>query len=434
MYTYTFQQALLYEIVVNSMMIILYRKVTNDLDWKVFAFFVVIMSCVGPFLGDTVQLVMLFIFIVLRRHWFKEVHSFNTLAFVILLCIDMLLADASTFLTSAIFPATSWNSMIITIIINVVLYLILIKIVSSQKKRIDFLKVIFEEENLLKVTINFSIVIFLSLQIIHFVADVLEISVVIQWLIILVIAFFIVSDIVMISYFVINYRMILKERTKRQQRQTLEKYTANLEENYTQLRKFKHDYQNILLSMGGYIIEDDREGLKEYYEKIVLKTGQEIMNDNMRFDGLENIKVPAIRSLTYQKLVKAQQLGVETNLEVRDPFSKVAVDIITVVRILGILLDNAIEATADQNKGIISIAYVVQSDGDLEVIVQNTVKNDNQVELNKIFEDGYTTKGNGHGMGLSNVKKLVDETPNTTLEIRIVGGQYRTIIGFMGVN
>lgn len=420
---------------VNVMMIILYRKVANDFNWKAFAFFVVIMSGIGPFLGDAVQFVMLFIFIIVRRYRFKRSYSFNTLAFVIILCVDMLLADASTFLTSAIFLSNSWKSMIITIGINVVPYLILIKIVSSQKGRIDFFKVIFEEEEkLLKVTINLSIIIFLSLQAIHFVADVMKISVVIQWLIILVIAFFVIVDIVMISYFVVNYRIILRERTKRQQRQTLEKYTANLEENYTQLRKFKHDYQNILLSMGGYIIEDDREGLKEYYEKIVLKTGQEIMSDNMRFDGLENIKVPAIRSLTYQKLVKAQQLGIKTKLEVRDPFSKVTVDIITVVRILGILLDNAIEATADQNKGIISIAYVVQSDGDLEVIVQNTVKNDDQVELNKIFEDGYTTKGNGHGMGLSNVKKLVDETPNTTLEIRIVGGQYRTIIGFMGVN
>ena len=433
MYQVSIFEAIIFDIVTNMMMMILYTRLLSKKMILKFILFAVVAGLVTPFVGDLAQILMLILY--LGQHLFTrhKIISFNTIAFVSVLCVDMVLAEESTFLAHHVYNPN--YSAVVALLVNIFLYILAIHFLSFVKGPINkFRNSPLTTKKLISTVINFILIVFISLQTINFAADILENAIELQWLIIMLMIFFISSTMAVMFYFVKSSWMYLKEKNEKQQRQFLEKYTANLEENYTQLRKFKHDYQNILLSMGEYIIEDDREGLKEYYEKIVLKTGQEIMSDNMRFDGLENIKVPAIRSLTYQKLVKAQQLGIETNLEVRDPFSKVAVDIITVVRILGILLDNAIEATADQNKGIISIAYVVQSDGDLEVIVQNTVKNDNQVELNKIFEDGYTTKGNGHGKGLSNVKKLVDETPNTTLEIRIVGGQYRTIIGFMGVN
>lgn len=47
----------------------------------------------------------------------------------------------------------------------------------------------------------------------------------------------------------------------------LQEYTNQIENMYSSLRSFKHDYSNIMLSMSGYIETNDMEGLREYFEK-----------------------------------------------------------------------------------------------------------------------------------------------------------------------
>ncbi len=45
----------------------------------------------------------------------------------------------------------------------------------------------------------------------------------------------------------------------------LQEYTNQIENMYSSLRSFKHDYSNIMLSMSGYIEANDMEGLKNYF-------------------------------------------------------------------------------------------------------------------------------------------------------------------------
>lgn len=71
------------------------------------------------------------------------------------------------------------------------------------------------------------------------------------------------------------------------------------------------------------------------------------------------------------------------------------------LRIVGILLDNAIEATATQ--GIIDILLVPATD-ELTITVINTVPAD--FKLARLNQIGYTTKGDNHGNGLANIREL----------------------------
>lgn len=50
----------------------------------------------------------------------------------------------------------------------------------------------------------------------------------------------------------------------------LQEYTNQIENMYSSLRSFKHDYSNIMLSMSGYIEANDMDGLKEYFDKEIL--------------------------------------------------------------------------------------------------------------------------------------------------------------------
>ena len=70
---------------------------------------------------------------------------------------------------------------------------------------------------------------------------------------------------------------MFEQEYKEKEFSQLKEYTDLLENVSTDLRKFKHDYINILLTLGGYIDEGDLKGLKEFYNKDLLpETGKHV--------------------------------------------------------------------------------------------------------------------------------------------------------------
>lgn len=430
MYIYSVNQIIFSDIITNILMMLFFSRLVNTRYCKIrYTIFAIFIGLIGWFFVDIAESVTLLVFSIYYVYQRKCWYSFETLAFIFVLCCDTLLANLSTFLVHLIFEQTSWASMFLTIAINACLYLVLmLSVPFVSDKLTNFKTSNLNDQRLLKIVINFALVIFLSLQLIQFVADIFDIAVVFQWLLILFTSFFIIATIIVMFYFIRSYQIILKKRAEEKEKQTLAAYTEKLETNYTHLRKFKHDYQNILLSLSEYIKQSNQPDLKSYYAQIVDQTQQILETDNLRFDGLEYIKIPALRSLTYQKLVIARQCGIKTYLEARTDITETPINIVKLIRVLGILFDNAIEETQQQENGSIRIAYIKYNATELEIIIQNTVATGSNVVINKIFNDGYTTKGNGHGTGLSTVKKIIDNTPNMTLETKMLAGQYRIII------
>lgn len=434
MYTATMMQIMVSDTVSNFLLLILYSRIVKQKP-RLFLFFIlaVIGARVGVFMGDLIQSFFLLVFglyrCIRRRKW----TSFNTLVFIFILSSYMVLADCSTFIGHLIFKelTLSWPNVVLMTAISALFYLVLIVGYPLTEARITtFKSTNLVQPALLKIVINFALTIFLALQFIQFTADVLDIAVFFQWLLILFATFFIGATVVVMIYFIRTYQIRLKQKAAAQAQANLAKYTNELAANYQQLRKFKHDYQNILLSLSGYITQTNEPELKTYYQKIVAQTNQTLITDNLRFDGLEQLQLPALRSLTYQKLATARQLNIVTHLEVREPITTVPVDIVKLVRVLGILFDNALEAVQKQEQGVIRIAYVRLNANEQEIVIQNTLPT--ALPLNQLFKDTYTTKGGGHGTGLATVKQIIDQTPNMALEISQAAGEYRVVVILTG--
>lgn len=84
-------------------------------------------------------------------------------------------------------------------------------------------------------------------------------------------------------------------------------------------------------------------------------------------------------------------------------------------RILGILLDNAIEASYECDEKIINITFRNDIKNTRQLItIENTYKN-KQIDMNKIFEKGITEKENHTGLGLWEVRKIVKKNNNVNL-------------------
>ena len=143
-----------------------------------------------------------------------------------------------------------------------------------------------------------------------------------------------------ILVFTINKENKLKNQQI--QYKNLEEYTAKLEELYTDMRKFRHDYINILASMWGFIDEGNMDGLKDYFINKIQPLNVKINSNNYKFGLLKNINIPEIKGLVSSKVIKAQELGIDVFIDIMEPIDKIEVDIIEMVRSLGIILDNAI--------------------------------------------------------------------------------------------
>jgi len=200
-------------------------------------------------------------------------------------------------------------------------------------------------------------------------------------------------------------------------------YTQQMEQQQTILRQFKHDHQNILLSIEGYLMTHDYTRLNEYFYSSIKATSEAITNDNFTLDRLGNIKVPEIKVTLASKLLLAQSVGIDISLEANDIIDHIPMGSVAVVRMLGIIMDNAIEELVELGNGKLMVACYVVGDG-ITFVVQNTCRPDIQ-KLHELEQVGFSTKGEGRGLGLSNLTGIADTYPdNISLQTSIEEGNF----------
>ena len=149
-----------------------------------------------------------------------------------------------------------------------------------------------------------------------------------------------------------KFALLMKE----QEQKTFQDYTLQLETQQLAMRRFKHDYQNILISIDSFLEEDDLAGLKTYYNTKIKAASEVITKSDFALDGLSKIKLPEIKSVLLSKLMMAQNLGINVTFEAHEDIDHINVDSIALLRALGIILDNAIEELTALGRGKLTVA------------------------------------------------------------------------------
>lgn len=213
---------------------------------------------------------------------------------------------------------------------------------------------------------------------------------------------------------------------EKQQVENLKEYTRQIEIMYGDLRRFKHDYVNILTSMSGYMDEKDYEGLQQYFRTEVLQTGRDMERENYRLNQLGNIKIPVLKGLLSSKLIYAHELGLDVVIDIMDEIEYLDIQLLDLSRVMGIYLDNAIDAAGACKHGKL-VFSMVKSDNSVTIIVENTTE-DTDISLSKLGQNGYTTKGLGRGMGLYNVRQILLKYPHIVKETVVENGNFRQVL------
>ena len=229
----------------------------------------------------------------------------------------------------------------------------------------------------------------------------------------------IVSILSLFAYFFISIYSLLnttKLETTSRNLTEAQLYNKTLSLLHDKMRGFKHDFHNIVQGIGGYISTNDMEGLKKYYSQL-LKDCDQV--NNLTALNPSIINNSAIYNVMADKYHKADELGVQINLAIFMDLNEIEqhMKIYEFTRILGILMDNAIEATAECKDKIIHVTFRKEENRKrILMIIENTYLNKN-VDIDRIFDKDYSTKSKttNSGLGLWEVRQVLKKNNNLNL-------------------
>lgn len=228
-----------------------------------------------------------------------------------------------------------------------------------------------------------------------------------------------ISILSLLTYFVISFYSLLstdKLDTTTRDLEEAQLYNKTLTILHDSIRGFKHDFHNIVQSIGGYADRGDLEGLRVYYRQLLQDCGR---TNNLTALNPEVINNPAIYNVMATKYHKADEIGVQINLGIFIDLNDIEkhMKIYEFTRILGILLDNAIEAASECENKIIHVSFrKEQNRRRLLVVIDNTYKN-KDINVDKIYEKDFSTKSKttNSGLGLWEVRQILKKNNNLNL-------------------
>ena len=197
------------------------------------------------------------------------------------------------------------------------------------------------------------------------------------------------------------------------QLQNLSNYSQQVEGLYQEIRSFRHDYANILSSLKIGIDQKDINLVSQVYDSVLKNSGEKLKGKRFDVAHLRNINDLALKSLLLSKLSEAQNLSVPVSLEIGEQFSIKNMEQIDFLTITSILLDNAIESAAE---GGIAVCFLEDTEWNKLVMIVKNSTLEREIELRDIFKRDNSSKGEGRGIGLANVRRILKSYPNVCLK------------------
>ena len=237
----------------------------------------------------------------------------------------------------------------------------------------------------------------------------------------------------LLIFFAMNSHKVRVEKEialkqKKFEQEHLQTYTDEIVGLYNEIRGFRHDYAGMLVSMQMAIDSGDLQEINRVYNEVLVKANQKLRSDKYTYFDLNNIEDTALRSLIAQSIVYARNKDVEFTLEVKDIITRLSIDLLDLVRIMSVLLNNAVEGAAESYSKQMEVA-VIKMDLETVIVIQNSCKII-MTPSEDLFELGFSTKGRNRGIGLNNVKEILDKYENIILETEMEDSKFRQIIRF----
>lgn len=194
------------------------------------------------------------------------------------------------------------------------------------------------------------------------------------------------------------------------QYENLSTYTKEVERLYQNMRAFRHDYISLLSTMKGYIDQNDSVALKGYFYQKILPAGREMTDADNRLGMLGRVKNEPLKSLLSAKMITAQNMGLNVNIEINEDIDDLSIDMTDFIRVMGIFLTNAAEAAVETDEKEVHLVFIGEQNR-VTVLVKNTSQ-PLTGPVHVLMQNEKTTKEGHSGIGLFIAKKILDSYKN----------------------
>lgn len=214
---------------------------------------------------------------------------------------------------------------------------------------------------------------------------------------------------------------------------SLIEFMNSYEEKIDELRIQSHENKNQLLNIKSKIIDKDKnKNIIEYIDSIL---NEKVQLDKGKYSKLKYLPSNGFKGMFYYKISKAEELGIQISINISAGIKKSvlhnmnAEDYKQLCRIIGVYLDNAIEASAISNEKLLGIEIYLNNN-DVEIIISNSYLG--EVDIKNVNEKGYSTKGKSHGYGLPLVKNILENSDIFSSETTTCNGIYTQKLNIKG--
>ena len=188
-----------------------------------------------------------------------------------------------------------------------------------------------------------------------------------------------------------------------------ELYIQNLESVQREMRLFRHDYKNMMSGIYLQAEEGNLAAVQSFINQMTEDFDRQVGEKICQMTQLGNIKIPELKGLLAAKLVRVQSRNIKCSLEVWEPVEKISMPVCDLCRAIGILLDNAAEAVEEMETPTFT-CMITTSRECTTILIKNPVSH--PVLMAEIWKEGYSTKGEGRGLGLASYRRIMDSYEN----------------------
>lgn len=231
--------------------------------------------------------------------------------------------------------------------------------------------------------------------------------------------YFSMNIILMIVYLLIVITYIYTNRMWESKSEELERieddynnlklYTEIMENLMDELRLFRHDHNNLLYTLSGYAKDGDYNGLNNLLDSQINSISTK---HTSQIQSLSKIKDAGLKGLLTTKISKMLDSKLNVDVFILDNIDYLNTDIMNFCRIVGILLDNALEAAVKSDQKKIEISLMIQNKN-FNILIANSFNG--KIDIDRLSEKGYSSKGENRGLGLYSAKLLLSEMPELNL-------------------
>ncbi len=190
-------------------------------------------------------------------------------------------------------------------------------------------------------------------------------------------------------------------------------YIESLEKLQSEMRRFRHDYKNMMSGMYLQAKEGNMEAVQNFIQDMTSDFDYQVGEQIRRLTQLGNIHMLEVKGLLLGKMEKMQQEQISCELEVLHPFDRTRLRTTDLCRCLGILIDNAIDEVQGKKdkKPKPQIHIMISSQEECTTFqVRNPLYSN--IDFHKIWQQGYSTRGADRGIGLASYKSILQHYEN----------------------